>query len=255
MMWQSKEEVKVLARVRAEELEYGIKAGPLETLRTIRFPVLIEQEMGQLEMAKANLGLRSISCLGRAAAAAAVVEKHFPEANVQMAEVRTDYLAGLMLNMLADDPDKRHDPPFMRELLMYEEPHMAVSVNGEQFEPLSAQFGSDIRHPKVKLFPVWEAVAASVTVSYAWLEPDPQTRLNILEYAEKLCPGTTLVAENMCEPLEVLGRRAELLEQVMWCVKERPCARNLYVVYALTGEKKWYDELVARYSPEIVKYF
>ncbi len=249
------EEIRNLAYRQAEKLEYVLKDSPLDTLRTIKFNIQTSQFIDQMQFVLLNLELDSKSCLGRAAQAAAIAEKHFPEANLKIAEVWQDLLAGIMLTLLYQNPNKQFDPSFMQELLMYEEPHLVLMVNGVQFEPLSLQLGHDIQHPRIQPFPLWEGITASVLVSKAWLEPKPEKKLEILQQAEKICPGIVLIRENMCEPLELLGRIDEVIETAKWCLKHRPCARTLYVLCLLTGEQKYYNELTRKYSEEIIKYF
>src|SRR6056297_171049 len=238
------ERLRDLACSKSKQFGFEVKDTPEKTLWSINFNVPYQDFVDQQEMAQANLELDGKSCLGRVAQAAAIVENYFPDTDLQLAEVRKDRLAEMMLGMLAESPEKKYDPSFISELLMYEEPHMVLLVDGRQFEPLSLQLGQDIQHPRIEVFPVWEGITASSLTSYAWLEREAESKLEILQEAEKLCPGTTLVSENMCESLEVFGRRKELLEKVAWCVQERPCARNLYVMYALTGDKNYYDHLV-----------
>jgi hypothetical protein len=231
------------------------QSNPLDTLSGMNFDIQFGQFIDQAEFAKYNLVLDSRSCLGRVAQSAAVIEQYFPEADLQAAEVWSDWLAEFMLCMLSRHPEKRFDPTFMQEWLMYEEPHLVILVDGKQFEPLSLQLEQDIIHPKVQIFPVWEAVAVNMMVSQAWLESDSATKLEILQRAEETCPGTTVVSENMVEPLICLGRVNEAREKVAWCLEQRPCARTLFMMYTLTKDEQYYVRLVEGYTEEIVKYF
>jgi len=248
--------VRQMAYAKANNLKYVLKEDPIKTLMSIsNFQVGAELFIEQEQFANFNLELDGKSCLGRVAQAAAIVEKRFPEAKIEIAEVWEDWLAGIMLKMLKEEPARRLDPTFMQELLMYEEPHLVLVINGKQFEPLSIQLGQNIEHPKIKTFPLWEGVTASVMVSEAWLEKNPNRKLKILKQAEKICPGLTLVRENMCAPLELLGRIDEVIENAKWALERRPCARTLYVLWLFTGNQVYYKQLTEKYTEEITKYF
>ncbi len=249
------QEIRELAYEQAKGLSCQIKSNPIDTLKTIQFEVSIVQEVNQEKIANLNVNLEPGSCLGNLVQAAVVAEKYFPGAKIEMAEVWEDFLRNFMLEMLKKNPSTRYDSSFMRELLMYEEPHAVVLINGVQFDPLSVQLGQDIEHPRIQLFPLWAGIANSFLVSNAWLEPDPEKKLRILERAEKICPETTLVAENIAEPLELLGKIDETIKKVKWALKRRLCARTLYVLYSLTEDKVYYNQLINTYTEEIVKYF
>ncbi len=206
-------EIRKIAYNQTKSAHYALGSDPVETLQNITFNVQVGQTIDQRRFAKLNLELNSESCLGRVALSAAIIEKHFPNANLQLAEVWKDWLANLMLKLLQEDWSRRFDASFMQELLMYEEPHLILTVDNIQFEPLSIALGQDIKHPQIKTFPLWEGITASVLVSKAWLETDPSKKLKILNQAEKICPGLTLVQENMCTPLELLGQTDKVIEK------------------------------------------
>jgi hypothetical protein len=246
---------KRLAYVGIESLEYVERDTPTETLKTINFGVsAVSLQYSQEEFVKLNLSVDKRSCLGRAAQAAAVVEKHFPSARVELGEVRRNYLAEMMVQMLFENRSKSLDPSFMSELLMYEEPHLVVVIDGQQFEPLSIQLGCDIFHPEVATFPIWEGVASAVTVSESHLENHPQKKLDILWHAEEVCSGMSLVQENICGPMAELG--LETLSIVEKCYQVRPCARTLFVLVVLSRDyEKYREQLDSMYTSEIIKYF
>jgi len=243
-----------LAYVGIESLEYAVRDTPMETLKTVNFGVsAISLQYSQEEFVKLNLSVDRRSCLGRAAQAAAIVEKHFPSAKVQLGEVRKNYLAGLMIQILHEEPLKSLDPSFMQELLMYEEPHLVVVVDGQQFEPLSIQLGCDIVHPEVATFPIWEGVASAVTVSESHTETNPRKKLDLLWEAEEMCPSMSLVQENICGPMAELG--LDTVGVVDECLRRRPCARTLFVLAVLTGEEKYYEQLARKYTSKITEFF
>lgn len=248
-------EAQELAHRQAEKIEFEHGPTPFETFYSINFNIPRSQFVDQETIAKLNLELDPQSRLGRVAVAAAIMEQYHPAFPLSLGEVWDDYLKDLMFIKLSNQPNMADDPTFMQELLMYEEPHAVVIIGDIQFEPLSLEFGAPIIHPRVEIFPLWPAIAASVTVSMAQFEKDPKRRLLILEQAEKTCPGLTLVRENTAELLELLGDLTGAIEAVRWSLERRPCARTLYVMYLLTGDKQCYDKLVRTYTDKIIQYF
>ena len=246
---------KKIAYGHLDGLRYEIKPSPLETLATIDFEMECAQTMDQSEVTLWNLNLDKRGCLGRVAQAAAVVEKHFPGVKIEIGEVWQDFLATLMLDMLSENRARAYEPSFMMELMMYEDPHLVLFVDGVQFDPLSIELGHEIFHPRVGKFPLWGAVAASMLIAKTHLEPDSEKKLILLDEAEKICPGMVTIRENRCEPLELLGRMDEVIQTAKWCFKRRPCARTLYVLYHFTRDKKYLDILLEKYTKEVVKYF
>ncbi len=250
------QEIKELAFAKLADLDYRVKDSPQETLKTIDFNVIPQNSVNdQKELALNNLELNKATCLGKVALSAALLEKHFSNIKLEAGEVLQDWFANEMLSMLSLDPTKKNDPSFMGELLMYEEPHIILLIDGVQFEPLSNHMKLEVKHPVIKLFPIWDAITSSVLVSRAWLLNNLEEKLNHLNQAEKLCPKSILVNENKCELLELLKYKQELLDTLNYCVTERPCARNLYVSYLITGNQNYFDLMVKTYSGEVIKYF
>lgn len=247
--------VRSMVVAELEKLNYRVMPSPLETLRTIDFQIERSSTMDQAQVAFWNQNLDKKGCLGRVALAAAIVEKHFPDAKLEAGEVWQDWLAAVMLSMLKEKPERRFDPSFMQELLMYEDPHLVLIVDGVQFEPLSLELGMDIIHPRVQAFPIWEAIAASILVSQAWMANDPSEKILILKEAERVCPGMAVTRENICEPLEMQGQIDQVIDVLKWVLGRRPTARALYALSALTKDQKYYDALVDFYSEEVTKYF
>src|SRR6056297_3149648 len=120
------DDVKKRSYQKIRGLKYNVKKSTFETLCNIEFGDFRGQYVDQRKMAEFNLDLDNRSCLGRVAQSAAVIEKHFPDINLHIGEVRKDWFAEKMLEMLALDPKRAYDSSFMSELLMYEEPHMVL---------------------------------------------------------------------------------------------------------------------------------
>jgi hypothetical protein len=251
-----KEVVKRLAEKAMEEVEYSIKPTAIETLRTVKFSIPIVQSIDQTEIAQENQFLGLQGCLGRLAFSGVVVEKHFPNVFLEAAEVWHDFFREILLEKLKENPWLGDDQSFMRELLMYEEPHMVLNLDGKQFDPLENEFGERVIHPRVQTFPFWEAVTSSYLVSKAWLEEDIFKKLDLLEKAEEVCPETTLVRENMVHVLTLLGRDEEALETLLWVHERRPCARSFFVLSEFTQEESYREILFEIYGgPNVINFF
>ena len=209
----------------------------------------------QKTLAKLNLELDGRSCLGRVAQAAAFVELRFPNAKVGYAEVLSDNLRRDMLaqvhEKLPNDPALRTE--WLQEVLLYEEPHAVVLVDGVQFDPLSTVYPEEICHPKIQSFPTWGAIAASIVVAQAWLEDDPNEKLDILQEAETLCPGTTLVSENMVSAMILLEREDEAIPILKELLLRRPCARTLFSLWLITRNDHYRQLIDVEYTPYMME--
>lgn len=248
-------EAQDLAYTQAQKIEFNHCKRADSTFHSIKFNIPKSQFVDQAIVAKQNLLLDPEGCLGRVAVTAAIMEQCHSALSLRLGEVWDDYLKNIMLRKLRENPSNIDDPSFMQELLMYEEPHAIIVIENTQFEPLSLELDMLIEHPKVELFPLWEGLAASATVSEAWLKEDPAEKLQLLKKAEKLCPELTLVRENMAGPYELLGQLSEAIASVRWALERRPCARTLYVMYLLTEDKQYYNRLTEIYTNEVIKYF
>ncbi|MFA5047836.1 MAG: hypothetical protein WC516_02215 [Patescibacteria group bacterium] len=190
-----------------------------DTLRSIPWKELCTGSFSQDDMAAMNLVLDPRSCLGRVALMIAVVEKYFPELmpQVRCAEVTSDFFRGLMLKQWGTvySPDNLPPEGWVEELLMYEEPHAILVIDGRQddrqFDPLFCVYAEkancpvdDLAHPAVCEFSPWEAVTTFRLVSEAFWESKPAEQLRLLREADSICPGTCLVMHNMVGPLMLL---------------------------------------------------
>jgi hypothetical protein len=228
---------------------------PLQTLRTFHWDFGGEREISQQEMTRLNLVLDQQSCLGRVALAMALVERNYPGVEVGYAEVlkdqlRRDMLARVYTSLPEHDPILRDE--WLCEVLMYEEPHAVPLVNGVQFDPLSTVYPEEIYHPVVQAHPAWSGVASAMMVSLALSEDRPEAKLQILEEAERVCPGTTVVSENKVGALILLHRDAEAVGLLENLLKRRPCARTLYVLWLLTREWGYLDQLNQEYTKHMI---
>jgi len=249
-----------LVRKNVEKVNYKVLSGPLETLKTVDLPFQLADTVNQEEIAKENLVLGLKSCLGQIAVCGAIMEKHFPKEKIALGEVWEDFFANIMAKKFRQNRDSQYDPSFMREWLMYEEPHVILVINGKQFEPLSKFMGLDVEHPRVQAFPFWEGVAVSRLASVSNCEKDHEERLRLLDLAEEICPGMTLIRENRVQSLVELGMIKEAVECLKWSVERRPNARKLWAICHFMekiGEdsSKYLRAFLERYPFSIQEYF
>jgi len=206
--------------------------------------------MSQRQIAFLNLKLDGCGCLGRIAQAGAMVEKKFPDAKLMFGEVLEDFFCNLLLDVLKKEPTQPDS--FFNELLMYEEPHSILLINGKQFEPLSVPYQMDVIHPKIAVLPFWEAVTASMMISKAWLENNPHRKIVILAEAENVCPGMIAVKENLASCLLLLNRKQYSIKLAEEILVVRPTARLMYFLFILTEDEKYIKMIEEKYSSRVV---
>lgn len=244
-----------LAHKESLNLKYEVNENPIKTLKTIQFNIPVESgSIAQKEIALKNIKLCQSSCLGRTAQSAAIIERHHPNCIIEVAEVWKDSFQCIMLQKLSKNPRHAHDKSFMQELLLYEEPHSILIIDGVQFDPLSIVFGTDIVHPKINTYPLWESIAASILIAESHLTNLTFKKLNILHRADTICPGLTTVAENIVEPYLSSDNIDKAMKNLLWALGERPCARALYCAYIFTAKQEYYFQLIETYSSEIIKH-
>jgi hypothetical protein len=248
------EKARQLAFSQAEKVQHQKGENPYVTFSSMEFNFPQDQVIPQSIIARQNLELDPQSCLGRVAVTAAIMQQCHPESTLEFGEVLDDFFRNILLDRLKQYPVFGLDDGFMQELLMYEEPHAVVMVDGQQFEPLSIEYGEFVTHAKVEIFPnIWNAIAASATVSEAWWAKDPGEKLRILKIAASLCPGLTLVQENIVGALVMLDDVVSAISILEQLLKRRPCARSLYTAYLLTDMNSFREELVGTYTEHIIE--
>lgn len=200
------------------------------------------EEVDQEETARQAEQLDCRNCLGRLATGAMLFERHFPGAHIEYGEVLNNAFRTMLL---AKVKQHRNDKSYLLEILMYEEPHCIPVMNGQQYEPLSLEWGRPvvhtIVHPRIATYPVWESVAAARQVSVANLQIDPQQRLELLYKAQDLQPGLVVVDQSLAATHGLLGNAAEAATLARTCFERRPTARTALYLYCLTGESRWWE--------------
>ncbi len=242
--------IRALAMTQAKTVRpEGIFRDPIGMLNQVRWNIPMGQPMDQRTVADMNITLSPKSCLGRVALAAALVEKYFKSAELRYGEVWQDGLRDEMLLLYKENPE---DITILEEVLIYEEPHAVLVCNGVQFDPIFTFIGRNLRHPVVQEFPVWEAIASSRFVSRAWMAEDMEEKSRNLSEAEKICPGTTLVMENLLGMYAAIGNIPAAVDIGKKLLQRRPTARLFFSMYSLTFEKKYFECLVERYGINVV---
>jgi len=247
------------------------KDNAYETLVSMDWSKLCQGFYEQKTLAEMNLELDPKGCLGRTALAAALVEEYFPDTRLQYAEVNRDYFRDMLLwqwralynNLLLPGDD------WIEEFLIYEEPHSVLIVDGKQFDPLFCVYASQtggsieaLEHPSITSFPLWEAMVAARMTSEAWLIQDKKRKLEKLREAERVCPGTAIVKQNLIEPLLDMGTvdgYDEALRGVRDLCDNRPTVRSFLALEEVFGErhrhsrKDLYDDVLWEILSNYVK--
>lgn len=245
------EEVKELAYRKIEEIPLitVMSGNPFQTLRKIDWDIPVDMEINQEIIARFNIELDKKSCLGRVAQSAAIIERYFPDCRLSYAEVLEDSLRNMMFDVLKKEGARES---ILKDILLYEEPHAVILINESQYDPISNVLGVNIRHPKIKIFSLWKGICSSWLVSKAFLHPNPSARLVILEQAQLLCPGTTLVAENKVGVFVMLDKVERAIFELEGLLEKRPTARTLFSLYLLTKNKTYYRKIKKIYSPLMI---
>lgn len=243
-----------LAKEQAEKVPFNALAStPLELLNSIKWPdVKDARDLTQSTYIKWNLELDPRGCLGRVAVAGCIVQEHFPQTTIRFVEIYEDYFRNMLL---LDLPQNDTDPTFIGELLMYEEPHYALLINGEQYEPLSSTLELNIVHPKIgDGHSFWEAVVAGYLVSLANNPDNGEFRDTILQDAENVCSGLLVVKENEIRTHLLHNDIKSAIRVQNEAVSFRKSARALLQLFTLTGESKYRDQIISEYSQNTFSY-
>lgn len=244
------EAVKKIAKRESNHHFFLVKDNPFDLLKSVAWVIPQGTFPSQEEISQWNIKLDEKGCLGRVAQSAIIVEEVFPLASIMYGEVwqdalRNEILKNLRQRIKTGEATKEE----LEDILLYEEPHAVLMIDGRQYDPLSNQLGFNLEHPRVQRFPVWEAITAARIVSKAHLEKNPANKLELLTQAEKLCPRTMLVAENRAAAWWFAGHERRTLQALREILSRRPTARCLFSIWALTEDRKYLNWLNEVYSP------
>lgn len=224
---------------------------PMTTLFNYPWEVPVDIFPTQAEFSEWNISLDPRGCLGRMAISAVVAETLAPSKEILAGEVLSDYLRGCMLIQFEDNApdDPQTHEAWLRELLMYEEPHAVIIFDGSQFDSASQKVKHLIQHPRIQQFPVWNFVASAMLVAHAILETDLDTKAAYLNEAEKTCPDTQLVKENIIALHLLRGRKDRALDLMDATLKTRPTALGFYVRWLTSQHREHKSAIDLAYPP------
>jgi hypothetical protein len=169
-------------------------------------------------------------CLGRAAKAAAFVEKWFPNAQLQYAEVLEDHLRNMMLGIITEGVVEES---MLTELLSYEDPHAVIVVEGAQFDPISVQLGMPVVHPKIGCHKVWNGFASDWLVESSKLTTEWSEKQAFFNKAEQICESTAYLAEAKATASLAMGKIDEAEYNLNKALEMRPTARTMFALAML----------------------
>jgi hypothetical protein len=241
--------VRNLAYSKIKKLPKPNTDNPIEALKNLDWSVPNnEVSVDQDELVRLNLELDPNYCFGRLAAAAAFVELWFPKAKLQFGEVLEDVLRNIMLDDLALPIVESE----LKELLMYEDPHAVLVIDGMQFDPVLVKLDLDIRHPKLGLHPIWEGLTVTWLTQKARMANSLDETMGMLRQAEALCPGTSIVTSYFAELEAKHGTNERAIELLAKANELRLTARGLFVAAAL-GDEDSFKKFHQIYHPALFR--
>lgn len=261
------ESARLLALTRLGETKYTPDHTAMGTLRKFPWITPIDQFPDHDTNQGWNLELDPRSCLTKAALGVALMEKHFPNCEIELGEVLDDGFRRVMLERirqagLPTDPKIRTE--WLVELLVYEEPHVVLFVNSRQFDPAWVTAGRDFQHGDVRKHPSWQFVAAARTIAQIKLSTPAEERLQLLDQADALCPNVIAFLEQRAVALFMQERNDESASLMAQCLQKRTTARGLFMMWLATGDNMYrlvlqeaytismFDHLADQYSAAIL---
>jgi hypothetical protein len=207
----------------------------------------------QADFRRMNAQFDPRSCFGRLVLSCLLVEKFSPRMQYRAAEVVDDFCKDIILEKLSAQTNPIIRMEMAGELLMYEEPHAVIVIDGVQFDVLSTLFGQNLQHRTVNILPAWELIAASMIVDEALEVGDNPVAKNIhLQRAQLLAPDSKLVLQNMASSALELGNMEEaktLIES--FHARFGVSARGLFVFAEVVDGYE--EKLREVYPPEVIQ--
>jgi hypothetical protein len=225
----------------------------IEMLTSYSWDVTVGAQFTQADFRRMNAQFDPQGCFGRLVLSCLLVEKFSPGMPYQAGEVVNDFCKDIILEKLSTETDPVIRMEMAEELLMYEEPHAVIIIDGVQFDVISTLFGRNIQHRTVNVVPAWELITASVIVDEALDAGDNPTAKNIhLQRAQLFAPDSKLVLQNMATSALELGNLEEakaLIES--YHARFGVCARGLF---AFAEVVDGYEETLRQvYPPEVIQ--
>jgi hypothetical protein len=225
---------------------------PIVALHHLPWEPFCSKQIADDGYATLNLTLDPYGCLGRMALAGAYVETHFTNVRtIEAGDVINDWFWNMLwperiqkINMFDD---------YLPELVSYEDPHGVLIVNKVQFEPLSCMMGSEIVHPKVQPYPLWNMVAGSMLCAHASAEKDLGLRQELLVKAES-CAKTIETYFQRISLAVLQDKEDEAVAYSEALIKLKPSARAMWGVYMMANGR-YKEELIKNYTEKIFTLF
>jgi len=203
--------------------------------------------LDQAQLLEINKNFDPKSCFGRVVLMVLMMEKYFPEVEIKVADVVVDALAVKMLEKIKTEENPQYRKEMAHEILMYEEPHAVISVDGHQFDPISTIMRHNIVHPKVRLYDPWQAIATAYIVNEALEKTDMVARHIDLQRAETFCPEMRVLQQNNLV-VKVALEHDGIRDSCKKFVDDGLNARILYFMWAEYG----YLDLFKNYPDEVI---
>lgn len=237
--------LKKIMRKRIENFPVERFPTPSKTIKNVPWP----QPSRIISMKQAiewDINLNSFSILGRTATAVAITEKLFPDCQIKTAEVMEDKVAKFMLEI----PFKDRDDAYLEKILAQESVHLILTLDGDQYD---LRINSRCEHPKIKEFEPWEGIAIWRMISKLPEHNDPMQKIRLLLDIKETHPSS-LVSYHLISLYLEVNQMQKSIQIARELLAERPQAALYYVLYLLTGEKKYKDALSDVYGPDMFNF-
>lgn len=239
-------------RVEKKEIPFS---DPISFLYSLDWDVPNGPPFSEEEMTKMNLVLDLRSCFGRSVKASVVAETYFPDVTFYSGEVCQD----LLRTMLVDGAisSNWNDETYLAEILQYEAPHSVIVYNDKQFDSIFKYLNPNpeaLKHPSIIKYDLWRGLHASYLVSEALSIENPNESLRFLLKAESMYPENILIKENIAGKYGILGNLDELIRITKDAVKIRKDAKMLWLLWRLTNEEVYKNQIVSEYNQSMFNY-
>jgi hypothetical protein len=213
---------------------------PIDMLwKGVNWSKYIFAPMDQQKLQESNKVFDLHSCYGRIVLAVLLVEKYFPDSKIEIGEVVVDGLAQRMLKKITETTDPTKKMEIAQEILMYEEPHFIIVVDGFEFDPISVVMRHQINHPKVIKHDTWSAITAGYIMNEALCKYDLNARDIDLQMADLFCHLRSIEQNRLGVAMAfnpIYSReRAEKFISVY------PNARIMYIMWRELGNTSIFD--------------